>query len=601
MASARIASPTPSIVNQPREEDSEEERLFRRIRFADLAGKRFWIGDYDYRALLNPRNRTLPFFAPNAPLPVLLAILLGLQHALAMVGGLVVPPLLLGGASGAALSSKEQSYLVSAALLWCSIGTAVQVSRIPIGKGYSIGSGIITVIGVSFAFVNSALTYINNQYNQDDGLCSFDSEGNKLPCREAYGAILGTSVVVAPIAILMSFCPPKTLRRLFTPLITGSVLLLIGLSLMSSGITNWAGGSGCQSGGLCPSADAPHPATWGSPRLIGLGFSVWVSIILVDIFGPPLLKNMSTMIGLLIGIIIAAATGYFVKASIDSAPVVTFLWTTTFPLSVKGELVLPFIAAYLIVIAEGIGNITATSEVSRLPVSGPSFSSRVQGGLLSDSIAACLSGLATVPPTTTFSQNAAVVQLSNNASRWAGYACAGFLFIMGLFAKFGAVFVAMPASLIGGLTVFLFASVAVSGLRILSKVPWTRRTRFIATASLSLGFADIVNPDWFSNFFTYSGPNHSLRGFLDALTLVVSESYLITLLLGLLLQAVVPLGEDDLGVREEEEGRVLPTVSASASASGSGSKYGHRVDRVGGEEGEMPLEVVDSKGDSGGR
>ncbi|GAA5827822.1 hypothetical protein JCM11251_007690 [Rhodosporidiobolus azoricus] len=593
MASARIASPTPSIVNQPlTEEDSSDgqEPLLRRIRLSDLAGKRFWIGDYDYKALLNPKNRSLPFFAPNAPLPVFLALLLGLQHALAMVGGLVVPPLLLGGASGAALSAEDQAYIVSAALLWCAIGTAFQVSRLHLGRGYYLGSGIISCIGTSFGFVGAALTYINNQYTREGGLCSLDAAGNKLPCREAYGAILGTATVVAPIAILLSFSPPKYLRKLFTPLITGSILLTIGLALMSSGITNWAGGSSCQSGGLCPSADAPHPATWGSPRLIGLGFSVWVSIILVDVLGPPLLKNMSTMIGLLIGIIIAAATGYFVKSSIDAAPVITFLWTTTFPLSVKGELVLPFMAAYLIVIAEGIGNLTATCEVSRLPVTGPSFSSRIQGGLLSDSIAACLSGLATVPPTTTFSQNSAVVQLSNNASRWAGYACAGFLFIMGLFAKFGAVFVAMPASLIGGLTVFLFSSVAVSGLRILSKVAWTRRTRFIATAALSLGFADIVNPDWFSNFFTYSGSNSSLRGFLDALTLVVSESYLITLLLGLFLQAVVPMGEDDLAAKEEAEGRVLPTVSSGAS------KYSHRLEEV--NEAEVPLEVVDSKGDA---
>lgn len=70
--------------------------------------------------------------------------------------------------------------------------------------------------------------------------------------------------------------------QLFPPLITGSILLCIGLSLMSSGITNWAGGSGCESGGLCPNASAPHAAPWGSPRLVGLGFSVWVSIVSVQ-------------------------------------------------------------------------------------------------------------------------------------------------------------------------------------------------------------------------------------------------------------------------------------------------------------------------------
>jgi len=132
----------------------------------------------------------------------------------------------------------------------------------------------------------------------------------------------------------------------------------------------------------------------------------------------------------------------------------------------------------------------------------------------------------------------------------------------------------MPSSLIGGLTVFLFSSVAVAGIRILAMIPWTRRDRFIATASLSMGFAAVTSPDWFSyvllfslfppvpivahacvtaqelwkddgnreadfdlprpcsNFFTYSGNNTALQGFLDALVLIVEEGYLITMLIG---------------------------------------------------------------------
>jgi len=120
----------------------------------------------DYAALLSVKNKHIPFFAPNQPVPVLLALILGLQHALAMVrpplslyilaeasahvphtrtqmGGLVVPPILLGGAAGAGLSSADQIYLVSACLIWCGLGTLLQVSRIPIGKGYYIGSGVL--------------------------------------------------------------------------------------------------------------------------------------------------------------------------------------------------------------------------------------------------------------------------------------------------------------------------------------------------------------------------------------------------------------------------------------------------------------------------
>ncbi|BGP03221.1 hypothetical protein NBRC10513v2_006950 [Rhodotorula toruloides] len=565
------------------------DRLFRKISPRDLVTRNFWLGDYDYRALLSFRSRKLPFFAPNAPLPAVLALILGLQHCLAMVGGLVVPPLLLGGAAGAALEPAQQSYLVSAALIFCGLGTILQVSRIPLGKGYYLGSGVLNVVGSSFAFVSSALAFINNQYTREGGLCSFAADGSKLSCPEAYGAVIGTASVVGPIAVLLSFTPPRVLRKIFTPLVTGSILLMIGLSLMGSGMTNWAGGSSCQSGGLCPNASAPHAAPWGSPRLIGLGFLVWVSILIIDIFGPPIAKNMSAMLGLIIGMIVAGAIGYFQTSAFDSAPVITFLWVHRFPLSVRGELVLPFIASYLVVISEGVGNITATCAASGYPVKGPRYASHVQGGLTSDALLSCISGLATVPPSTTFSQNVSILSLSQNASRISGYVCGVLLILFGLFGKIAAVWVALPAPLIGGLTVFLFASVAVAGLRILAGLNWTRRTRFIATAALSLGFADITTPGWFSNFFTYAGPNHALRGFLDALTLIVEESYLITLLLAVPLQFIVPLGEDDLEhQRAEEEEEVLGSKTSK-------SRLEYEVERVPHGDEEMALEAVDRK------
>ncbi|GAA5885630.1 hypothetical protein JCM3774_001998 [Rhodotorula dairenensis] len=560
----------------------DSERLLRMPRLSDLSSRAFWIGDYNYRALLSFRSRKLPFFGPNERLPVLLALVLGLQHALAMVGGLVVPPLLLGGSAGAALSPNDQTYLVSASLIWCGFGTILQCSRIPIGKGFYLGSGVLNVLGVSFAFVNSSLSYLNAQYSREGGLCSFAADGTKNPCPEAFGALLGTGSVVGIIAILFAFTPPRILRKLFPPLITGSILLCIGLSLMSSGITNWAGGASCESGGLCPNATSPQAAPWGSPRLIGLGFSVWISIILFDLFGPPLVKNMSTMLGFIVGIIIAAACGYFETDVINAAPVVNFIWVRRFPLSVRGELVLPFLASFLVVISEGIGSITATCNASGLPVKGPRYSSHIQGGLLSDALWACLSGIATVPPTTTFSQNVSVIALSNNASRIAGFVCAGALLIMGIFAKFGAVWVACPPSIIGGLTVFLFASVAVAGLRILSQVPWTRRSRFIATAALSLGFAAVVKPSWFGSFFTYEGDNHALRGFLDALTLIVEESFLITMFIAIPLELLVPYGEDDLEHFEREKlaEEALAGLTTSSGGGGANKSRSHLTDEV---------------------
>lgn len=104
----------------------------------------------DYKALLSVKNKHIPFFGPNQRIPVVLALILGIQHALAMLGGLVVPPILLSGPAGAGLSADDQIYLVAASLVWCGLGTLLQVSRIPVGKGYFIGSGVVNVIGTSF-------------------------------------------------------------------------------------------------------------------------------------------------------------------------------------------------------------------------------------------------------------------------------------------------------------------------------------------------------------------------------------------------------------------------------------------------------------------
>ena len=112
------------------------------------------------------------------------------------------------------------------------------------------------------------------------------------------------------------------------------------------------------------------------------------------------MKSASVFLGLVTGMIIAACTGYFEGSVITNAPGGTFLWVQTFHLAIRGQLVLPMIAAWAVILAETIGNITASSDVSRLEISGQDFMERVQGGMLADVLSATLAGLATVPPLT---------------------------------------------------------------------------------------------------------------------------------------------------------------------------------------------------------
>lgn len=127
---------------------------------------------------------------------------------------------------------------------------------------------------------------------------------------------------------------------------------------------------------------------------------------------------------------------------------------------------------------------------------------------------------------------------------------------MGVFAKFSAALVAIPSPVLGGMTTFLFCAVAVSGMAIVSRVPFNRRTRFILTASLALGYGATLVPTWFDHVFTYHGDNHSLRGFYDAIVLVMETGFAITAMISMILNLVLPEEIEDIpekGANEEME------------------------------------------------
>ena len=188
---------------------------------------------------------------------------------------------------------------------------------------------------------------------------------------------------------------------------------------------------------------------------------------------------------------------------------------------------------------EAIGDITATCDVSRLEVEGKLFDSRIQGGVLADGMNGMLAGLCTITPMSTFAQNNGVIALTRCANRKAGYCCCFFLIVMGVFSKFAAALVSIPASVLGGMTTFLFSAVAVSGIRIISTVPFTRRNRFILTAAMSIGFGATLVPTWFSFVFTYSGDNHALEGFFNAIELVMETGFAVTAFLALILNLML--------------------------------------------------------------
>ncbi|OSS45459.1 hypothetical protein B5807_10119 [Epicoccum nigrum] len=459
-----------------------------------------------------------------------------------MIGSIVSPPL--ASASGAFhFDPGITEYLVSTAFITTGIATALQVTRLHITKTpFFIGTGLLSVVGPTFDILPIVFNYASLRYKS--GTCPIADDGTEGAYPQAWGAVLGTMLCCVWVQISMAFVPPKVLNKVFPKLITGSLLALIGIYLIGNGLQNWGGSSNCHGGegfyALCPDVSAPRPLAWGHPKLIGLGFSVFATIVLVEAVGAPLMRSAAVIIGLAVGCTISGVLGYWSIEQLKSAPNGTFLWVHTFDLSVDGTLVLPLIIMFACQAVSCIPDILATAELSGVDIEGAEFSSRVQGDILCDGLGSFFSALATGPPMVSQAGNNGVVVLTGCASRRAGWAASGFLILMGVIAKFGAVFASMPPSVLGGMQVFIYATIAVAGIRILSLIKWTRRDRFILIVGLGIGFMDISQPDWSSSMLAYDGPNTSLVGLEQGINIAVETPFVISAIVGVLLNSLLP-------------------------------------------------------------
>ncbi|KAL6771374.1 XUV1 [Auxenochlorella protothecoides x Auxenochlorella symbiontica] len=537
------------------------------------------LGDYDYKYLCMPvwpfkaGKRDPPtFFATDAWLGILTAMVMGLQHAMAMVGGLITPPLLISAyaANDPTLSTTDvdtiAQYLVSAALLVTSIMTAIQVTGIPLPYGRQWGAGILSVMGISFTTYPIAVSTIS----------ALMADGHTF--REAYGYLLGTLACVGITPVVISFFPPRVLKRIFPPIVCGVTIVLIGINLTGAGMANWGGGSFCNTyadglwipqAGPCTVTNATSGEVttlstcytnvpimcsgngdvmlpFGSGPYVGLGFSVFVMLVIIELFGSPFLRNCAVIISLLFGYMLAGVTRadgkrFVTGTKIANAPAITFLWVHTFPLNVYGPAVLPLIIVFTITSIETVGDVAATEEASFLQTSGPAHNKRTRGALLNDGISGIFSALATSLPLTTFAQNNGIIALTAVASRQAGWACAGWLFIFGLIGKFGGVITTIPNCVLGGMTTFLFANVIASGIKIMISQHFTRRNRFVIACALALGIGVTLVPNWAQNNL-WNNPNLSegVQGVRDALILILETGFTLGALTAIVLNLLLP-------------------------------------------------------------
>ena len=156
------------------------------------------------------------------------------------------------------------------------------------------------------------------------------------------------------------------------------------------------------------------------------------------------MRNASIILGLIVGCIIAGATGHMSSAAIDTSPAITFLWVHTFRLSLFAPAIIPGICVFTVLAVEAAGDITASAEASRQETTGVVFDSRIQGGVAADGLAGLTAGLMTCSPVSIFAQNSGVIVLTKCANRSAGYTCATFLILFGMIGKLAGVFLSIP-------------------------------------------------------------------------------------------------------------------------------------------------------------
>ncbi|KAJ8599569.1 hypothetical protein CTAYLR_004657 [Chrysophaeum taylorii] len=498
------------------------------------------------------------FLGKDEKLPLLLSLVMGLQHALAMVSGIAVGGgLLIAGDTCFAwqLDSEmcdARDYLVSAAWITSGLLTAVQVLRAKIlGTSFYLGTGLISVMGTSFTFLPIARDMVVSEIldAQNEGKCN--SEGDCVGFgRRGYGKFLGTAMVAGLFEICLALVPPKLREKFFPSVVTGVAVMLIGGALISTGIKYIGGGVFCAENDLSRSVSfgGPQMCTengnvvlpFGAPEYVGLGFSVIAMSVFLQFFGSPFLKSTFLFWGLMFGVFVAGVTTYEAKEGdytlrdgnevpakvgrqykyfndqrIKDANYFIFLWDTTFPIRFAPEYFLPILIGYFVSSAETIGDITMSCVASRIPASGKNLEQRIQGGLLADGLNSILACLFTSPPNTTFSENNGIIALTACASRSAGFSCAFWLILFGIIGKLGAAFNSIPICVVGGIVLQCFAMVFVSGVTIATS-NFTRRNAFILMLSLGFGLGVAMEPNLFEGgggFGYYSQNLNFVYGF----------------------------------------------------------------------------------------
>ncbi|WP_027600257.1 nucleobase:cation symporter-2 family protein [Pseudomonas sp. MOIL14HWK12:I2] len=414
-----------------------------------------------------PSRSELLYGPQDRPRP-LISLLAAIQHLLAIIVPIVTPGLLICQALG--VSPRDTNLIVSMSLVISGIATFVQCRRFG-----PFGAGLLIVQGTSFNFVGPLIA----------GGALMVKQGTPVEAVMAaiFGVVMAGSFVEMGVSRVLPF-----VKRLITPLVTGIVVLMIGLTLIKVGLISMGGGFAALGNG-----------TFANGENLLLSGTVLATIVVLNRIPLRALRSSAIVVALLLGYTLAAWLGRLNFTGMHEAAWVQIPLPLHFGLGFSWSLFVPLLVIYLVTSLEAIGDITATSKVSREPVEGPLWMQRIKGGVLVNGANSLLAGLFNTFPSSVFAQNNGVIQLTGIASRHVGLWIAAILVLLGLFPAVAGVIQAVPEPVLGGAAMVMFGAVAASGINILAGVELDRRALLIIAVSLALGLGISQVPEFLAH------------------------------------------------------------------------------------------------------
>ena len=395
-------------------------------------------------------------------LPAGRMLAVGLQHVLVMYAGAIAVPLIVGGAFR--LPKDQVAFLINADLLACGIATLIQCIGV-----WKFGIRLPVIMGVTFAAVAP--------------IAAMATSG--VVITDVFGAVIAAGVFTVAVAPLAS-----RLMRYFPPLVTGTIITVIGITLLRIGV-NWAGG------GI-------GARTFGDPVNLVITLVVLATILGVNKLFDGFVASIAVLLGLIVGFAVAMALGLVDFVGVRDADWFALVYPFRFGAPTFAPAAIAALCIVMIVVMiESTGMFLALGEICERKV-GPGDVAR---GLASDGLGTIIGGLFNTFPYTSFSQNVGLVGVTGVKSRWVVAVAGAMLIGFGLFPKMGSVVASIPQPVLGGAGFVMFGMVAATGIRILARVDYaSRHNLLIIAVSIAVGMIPVVAPTFFAQLPKWTAP-----------------------------------------------------------------------------------------------